>query len=99
MELTLTFPPERKDDLDRLQAITGASLEDLINNALSVFEWAINEVSTQNEIASINEGDHSYRVLNNALLYRAANRAVTQQQAVNQPQAVNQRQKKKGWVA
>jgi hypothetical protein len=72
MELTLYFSPERKHDLEQLQTITGASLEELFNNALSVFEWAVNESRAQNEIASVNERDESYRVLINQLLQRVA---------------------------
>lgn len=72
MKLTLTFTPERKDDLERLQSATGASLQDVVNNALSVFEWAVAEAKAQNQIASVNEREHSYRVVNNPLLQKVA---------------------------
>lgn len=53
----------QRDSLDELQRRTGASLKDLINNGLSLVQWAVNETLRGNEIAAVNEDQKTFRVL------------------------------------
>jgi hypothetical protein len=72
MTLTLEFSEDRRDDLSRLEKDTQASLKDLVNNALTILEWAVEEIKKGNEVATINERDSQYNVLLNPLLQRVA---------------------------
>jgi hypothetical protein len=83
MQMTLTFSPERADDLKRLQTLTQAGLEELFNNAFTVLEWTVNETLAQNVIAAVNEREKNYRVLINPLLQRVAEGAQEQSKKEN----------------
>ena len=73
MRLNLEFSEERINDLRRLRDETGTqTMKDLVNNAFTILEWAINETRAGNEIAAVNERDHIYRVLVTEILQRAA---------------------------
>jgi hypothetical protein len=64
MRLQLELPTERVNELKALMAETRLqNYKDLVNNALSVFEWAVDEARDGNRIAAVNEGDKVYRVL------------------------------------
>jgi hypothetical protein len=73
MRLNFEFPEDRVQELKDLQAEAGAeNMKELVNNALTILEWAIKEVKNGNEIAAVNENDQVYRVLVTPLLERAA---------------------------
>ncbi len=73
MRLNFEFPDERVEELKQLQAETGTeSMKDLVNNAFSLLEWAVNETKDGNEIAAVNEDEETYRVLVLPLLQRIA---------------------------
>jgi hypothetical protein len=82
MRLNFDFSDERVGDLKQLQAETGAdSMKDLVNNALSLLEWAVKETRDGNEIAAVNEGDEIYRILVLPLLQRVAKRKMSRELA------------------
>lgn len=73
MRLNFDFSDERVGDLKQFQAETGTeSMKDLVNNALTLLEWAVKETEDGNEIAAVNAGNETYRVLVLPLLQRVA---------------------------
>jgi len=73
MRVQFDFSEERIDELKALMAETGSdTYKGLINNALSVFEWAVKEVKSGLNVAAINEKNRSYRVLVMPALDRVA---------------------------
>lgn len=72
MRINFEFSEDRVKDLKRLQKDSGAeNMKDLVNNAFTILEWAINEVKNGNEIAAVNEKEETYRVLVMPLLRNA----------------------------
>lgn len=64
MRLNFELSEERMNDLKSLAAKTElATMKDLVNNALTIFEWAVSEVEAGNEIAAVNDQKEIYRVL------------------------------------
>ena len=60
--LTITLSPEHNDQLNRLLKDTGLrTRKDLVNNALTLLSWAVNQTQEGRIIASINETDRTYR--------------------------------------
>lgn len=53
----------QRASLEDLQTKTGATIKDLINNGLSLVQWAVSETLRGNEIAAINEEQRNYRIL------------------------------------
>lgn len=82
MRLNFEFPEERVKELKELQGLLGVDMKTLVNNALSVFEWCIEETKAGNEIAAVNEPDGTYRVLITPLL-----QSLTKKHKVMQPLA------------
>lgn len=73
MRLNLEVTESKMKSLKALQARTGAgSMKELINNALTMFEWAVDEVASGHEIAAVNEEESAYRVLVTPLLQHVA---------------------------
>jgi hypothetical protein len=73
MRVNFEMSEAQVSSLRQLQERTGASsLKDLINQALSVLEWAANEAAHGNEIAAVSEDGNSYRVLVTPLLQHVA---------------------------
>lgn len=71
--LNFDFSPERVDELKQLLEESGTeTMKDLINNALTILEWTIQETKSGNEIAAVNESDQTYRVLVTPILQRVA---------------------------
>lgn len=67
---------DRADEIRSLMEDTGIeSNRDLFNNALTLLEWAVDEVKAGNTIASINEANQVYRELQMPILRSAAARA------------------------
>lgn len=55
-------PVERLRELEALMDEGGISTKkDLLNNALTLFEWAVHEVKQGNTIAAVNESEKRYR--------------------------------------
>ena len=63
MRLNFEFPEARVQELKQLQTELGVDMKTLFNNALSVFEWCVEETKAGNEIAAVNEQKQTFRVL------------------------------------
>lgn len=63
MRLNFEFPEERVKELKALQSTLDVDMKTLVNNALSIFEWCVEETKAGNEIAAVNQSDQTYRVL------------------------------------
>ena len=75
MRLNLEVDKAQMDSLKALVERTGAnSMKDLINNSLTILEWAADETSKGNEIAAVNEKTSVYRVLVIPLLQNVSKR-------------------------
>jgi len=75
--LQFEISEDRLRELEALINATGASTKkELMNNALTLFEWAVNEEKAGNTIASINENSKSYRELVMPLLKNVKKRVV-----------------------
>lgn len=73
MRLNLEISNSQMSSFKALQQRTGASsMKDLINHALSMLEWAVDETAKGNEIAAVNEEQSAYRVLVTPLLQHVA---------------------------
>jgi hypothetical protein len=82
MRLNFEFPEERINELKELQSEAGLdTMKDLINNALTIFEWAVHETRNGNEIAAVNEDDESYRILVTPALQKIAKERAVRQEA------------------
>jgi hypothetical protein len=73
MRLNFEFSEQRVGDLKKLLEETGAgTMKDLVNNAFTILEWAVEETKAGNEIAAVNEGEEVYRVLILPVLQRVS---------------------------
>ena len=73
MRLNFEFSEERVIDLKRFLDVTGTeTMKDLVNNAFTLLEWAVDEIKAGNEIAAVNENEKVYRVLVTPILQRVA---------------------------
>jgi hypothetical protein len=73
MRLNLEISNSQMSSFKALEQRTGASsMKDLINHALSMLEWAVDETAKGNEIAAVNEDQSAYRVLVTPLLQHVA---------------------------
>ncbi|SEO33591.1 hypothetical protein SAMN04488103_12412 [Gemmobacter aquatilis] len=71
---------ERVEEIKALMDDIGAdSNRELFNNALTLLEWAVEEVKNGNTIASINEANKVYRELQMPALKAAASRMLRRQ--------------------
>jgi len=76
MRLNFEFSEERVQDLKALLEKTKAdTMKDLVNNALTLLEWAVNETGAGNEIAAVNEEKQVYRVLITPILQGIARKS------------------------
>ena len=74
MRLNFEFSERRVADLKKLLDETdNETMKDLVNNAFTVLEWAVEESMAGNEIAAVNESEQVYRVLAMPILQRARN--------------------------
>lgn len=68
---------DRLRELEALMNTTGASTKkELLNNALTLFEWAVEEEKAGNTLASVNENKKTYRELVMPLLKNVHKRVV-----------------------
>jgi hypothetical protein len=73
MRLNFEFSEQRVGDLKKLLDETGTeTMKDLVNNAFTILEWAVDEVKAGNEIAAVNESEQVYRVLVTPILQNVA---------------------------
>ncbi len=77
MRLNFEFSEERVKDLKELQVALDVDMKTLVNNALSVFEWCVDETKRGNEIAAVNESNQTYRVLITPVLQHLAKKYKT----------------------
>jgi hypothetical protein len=64
MRLNIDLPDERVDDVKSLMKTIGAdTYKELLNNALTLLEWSVGEVSTGRAIASVDVAGNEYRIL------------------------------------
>jgi hypothetical protein len=64
MRLQIEVTKEQDKHIQSLMEQTGLSTKkDLFNNALTLLSWTIEEVANGNTIASVNEKNQRYRVL------------------------------------
>lgn len=83
MRLQFDVTPERAKELDLLMRKCGVeSRKDLFNNALTLLEWAIGEVENGKEIASVNEREQKYRILQMPVFRNAQALAMAEAQPV-----------------
>jgi len=61
-KITFELPEEKLRELEALMSECGVrTKKDLLNNALTLLEWAINEKKTGSAIASIDEKEKKYK--------------------------------------
>jgi hypothetical protein len=73
MRLNLEISSGQMSSLKALQQRTGAnSMKDLVNHALTLLEWAVEETAKGNEVAAVNEDQSAYRMLVTPLLQHVA---------------------------
>jgi hypothetical protein len=73
MRLNFELTDAQINSLKALQQRTGASsMKDLVNAALSILKWAVDETANGNDVAAINESDSAYRVLVTPMLQHVA---------------------------
>src|SRR4051794_29089336 len=72
MRIQLDVPPERLREIEELMAQTGTnSKTDLLNDALTLFEWAVKERKSGRTIASVDEQQQRYKEIVMRSLERA----------------------------
>jgi hypothetical protein len=76
MRLNFEFSDQRVEDLKHVLAATDTdTMKDLVNNAFTILEWAVDETKAGNEIAAVNERNEVYRVLVTPILQRVAKKS------------------------
>lgn len=71
-KITITIPDERLRELDAMRERLGIkTLRELLNNALTVLEWAVEQSARGREIASVNAEGESYQPLDMPILSAA----------------------------
>ena len=84
MRIQLELPETQVQELKKLMAEAGLdTYKDLFNQALSAFEWILNEVKGGRSIASVDEQNQTYRVLVMPALQQVAKNARKEQQSAH----------------
>ena len=74
--IQLELPEERVQELERLMGETGIQTKkDLLNDALTLFQWAVRERQAGRMIASVDETNQRYKELAMSSLERAREQA------------------------
>lgn len=64
MKTLVEFSPKREEDIkDLLKTCGFGSIEELINNSLTMFEWAVGEEKSGRYIASVDDVKNKYDAL------------------------------------
>jgi hypothetical protein len=80
MRIQLELSESQIRDLKSLMKETEVdTYKELFNNALTLFQWAVDEIKSGNEIASVNEERERYKVLVMHALERIAKQAKVDQ--------------------
>ena len=75
IRLQFELPEDKVEELDKImEKCSIETRKELFNNALTLFEWAVEEVSSGNVIASVDEEKERYRVLQMPVLNQAKKR-------------------------
>ena len=73
VRVQLDLPEERVNELDQIMQETGLTTrKDLINQALTLFQWALRERQAGRMVASVDESNKRYKELFMPALERAA---------------------------
>jgi len=73
VRVQLDLSETRVRELEELMELCGiATKKELLNNAITLFAWAVREVGKGNVIASVNEAEERYRELQMPALSHAA---------------------------
>src|ERR1700733_6460439 len=84
MRIQLELPETQVQELKTLMAEAGLdTYKDLFNQALSAFEWILNEVKSGRSIASVDEQNQTYRVLVMPALQQVAKNARKEEQSAH----------------
>jgi len=84
MRIQLELPETQVQELKKLMAEAGLdTYKDLFNQALSAFEWILNEVKSGRSIASVDEQNQTYRVLVMPALQQVAKNARKEEQSAH----------------
>lgn len=76
VRVQIEMPEERLEDLDKLLSVTGISTRrELLDTALSMFEWAVDESRAGHLVAAIDAKAGRYAPLRDPALRVAARRA------------------------
>ena len=85
---SLEIPDDRASELRALMEQCGISTQrDLLNNALALFAWAVNERSTGRIIASVDEENMKFKELTMPALQRVAVRQTSVDEARSRSRA------------
>jgi hypothetical protein len=73
MRVQFEITAEQSKKIEELMKKTGTTTKkDLLNDALSMLQWAVRQVSNGRVVGSIDEKDNSYRELNTPTLEHAS---------------------------
>jgi hypothetical protein len=73
IRIQIDLDERRVKELERLMTVCGlATKKELFNNALTLFEWAVDSVRQGRTIASLNETEQKFRELETPALRAAA---------------------------
>ena len=77
VRIQLELPEDRIEELNTLMSETAITTRtDLLNDALTLFQWAVRERQAGRMIASVDEGNQRYKELTMPSLERAASRSL-----------------------
>jgi hypothetical protein len=82
VRIQIDFDEKRVRELERIMETCGMSTKkELFNNALTLFEWAVDAVQHERTIASFSEKEQKFRELEMPVLRAAANHDLRLRQA------------------
>lgn len=71
MRIQIEIDPRGVELLDRLRSATGLTThKDVFNNAVTIFNWAVQQRAAGRVIASMDENSHNYKELSMPVLDR-----------------------------
>ena len=83
VRIQVDFSTERVVELERLRKLCDlGTRKELLNNALSLFAWAVREVTEGRIVASLDEKTQKYRELQMPALQSAAHNAERREEAL-----------------
>jgi len=77
VRIQFELPEDRIEELNKLMSETAITTRtDLLNDALTLFQWAVRERQAGRMIASVDEGNQRYKELAMPSLERAASKSL-----------------------